>query len=502
MVNNNKWGFGIIVSVIVVSLFIFLLGFKSNFKGEPGVVYTVYLDGKSIGAIASKESFQEYINTKEEELKKKYDVNTVYTPEGVEIKKNFTYNYSVTSDEQIYNLIISNKKFTIKGYEITIDNPDETDDIETIYVLSKSIFDEAIQTTIKVFVEEDKYIDFMNGTQEEIKDLGSLIENVDLYENITYKEMLIPTNEKIFTDVSELSKYLLYGTLEEQETYIVKEEDTVESIANAHKLNVQELLIANDDLTSENNLLFESQKLNVGLIDPIVSVVVDMHSVSEEERDFETEIQYDDTEYVGYQSVLREGEKGLDKVTRKLQYVNGQLVSGTVTGATEIKPVINKIIVKGDKYAPSVADLSYWAWPTARPYTITSYYTWRWGSFHDAIDIYVGNGSPLYAANNGIVYKVGTGCAVGNLSCNGKQGNYVIINHNIGGYYTVYMHMKDVYVSEGQTVARGQKIGTMGNTGNVYPIPTSSNPYSGTHLHFSVRKGAPYGASINPLGLY
>lgn len=502
MENNNKWGFGIIVSVIVVSLFIFLLGFKSSFKGEPGVVYTVYLDGKSIGAIASKESFEEYINTKEEELKKKYDVNTVYTPDGVEIKKNFTYNTSVTSDEQIYNLIISNKMFTIKGYEITIDNPDETEDVETIYVLSKDIFDKAIETTINVFVDKDKYMDFMNGTQEEIKDLGSLIENIDLYETITYKEMLIPTNEKIFTDVQELSKYLLYGTLEEQETYIVKEDDTIESIASAHKLNVQELLIANDDLTSENNLLYENQSLNVGLIEPIISVVVDMHSVGEEERNFETEIQYDDTEYVGYQAVLREGEKGLDKVTRKLQYVNGQLVSAAVASSTEIKPAVNKIIVKGDKYAPSVADLSYWAWPTIRPYTITSYYSWRWGEFHDAIDIYASHGSPLYAANNGTVYKVGTGCVVGNYSCNGRQGNFVIINHNIGGYYTIYMHMKDIYVSQGQTVARGQKIGTLGNTGNVYPRPTSSNPYSGTHLHFSVRKGAPYGASINPLSLY
>lgn len=499
---NNKWGFGIIVSVIVISLFIFLLGFNSNLSGEPIAVYTVYLDGKSIGTIESKDSFVEYINTKEEELKKKYEVDTVYTPEGVEIKKNLTYNTSVNSDEQIYNKIISSKKFTLKGYEIKIDNPDETDDVETIYVLSKDIFDEAVENTIKVFVDEDKYEAFMNSAQEEIKDLGSLIENIDLYETITYKEMFIPTDEKIFTDALELSRYLLYGTLDDQETYVVKEGDTIESIANAHKLNVQELLIANDDLTSENNLLYESQQLNVGLIDPIISVVVDIHSVEEEERDFDTEIQYDDTQYVGYQATLREGENGLYKVTRKLQYINGQLSSGTVANSTEIKPAVNKIIVKGDKYAPSVADLSYWAWPTDRPYTITSYYEWRWGEFHDAIDIYVGYGSNIYAANNGVVYKVGTGCYAGDLTCNGRQGNYVLINHNAGGYYTIYMHMKDIYVSEGQTVARGQKIGTMGNTGNVYPVPSSSNPYGGTHLHFGVRKGSAYGSTINPLYLY
>lgn len=502
MENNNKWGFGIICSVVVISLFILILGFGSSFDGEPTVVYTVYLDGKSIGAIASKDSFEEFINTKEEELKKRYEVNTVHTPEGVEIKKNLTYNTFVSTDQEIYNKIISNKKFTLQGYKITIDNPDETDDIKTIYVLSKGVFDDAIRNTIKVFIDKDMYEKFMNGTQEEIKDLGSLIENIDLYEKITYKEVLIPTDQKIYTDVQELSKYLLYGTLDEQESYTVKDDDTIETIASAHKLNVQELLIANPDLTSENNLLYESQKLNVGLIDPIISVVVDMHSVEEEERDYDTEIQYDDSQYVGYQAVLREGENGLYKVTRKLQYINGQLSSGTVANSTEIKPAVNRVIVKGDKYAPSVADLSYWAWPTDRPYTITSGYGWRWGEFHDALDIYVGYGSSIYAANNGVVDRVGTGCYAGDLSCNGRQGNFVVINHNAGGYYTIYMHMKDVNVSVGQTVARGQKIGTMGNTGNVYPVPSSYNPYGGTHLHFSVRIGSAYGSHINPLNLY
>jgi len=500
-VENNKWSFGIIIFTIILSLAVFLLGFKKNIMADPNVVYTVYLDGKAIGTIASKDSFEEFINTKEEELKKKYEVDTVYTPKGVEIKKNLTYSSSVNSDEQVYGKIISNKKFTVQGYKITIANPDNNS-TEVINVLTKEIFDEAIVNTIKAFVDKEQYEKFVSGTQEEIKDLGSMIENIDLYENVTYKETLISTDEKIFTDVQELSKYLLYGTLDKQQTYVVKADDTIESIATSHKLNVQEFLIANPEFTSENNLLYESQVVSVGLIEPVISVVVDVHSVGEEERTFDTEIQYDSNQYIGYQAVLREGENGLYKVTRKSQYVNGQLVSGTVANSTVIKPAVNKIIVKGDKYAPSVADLSYWAWPTDRPYTITSNYAYRWGEFHDAIDIAGGYGSSIYAANNGVVYKVGTGCAAGNLSCNSKQGNFIIINHNAGGYYTIYMHLRDVSVSVGQTVARGQRIGTMGNSGNVYPIPTASNPYGGTHLHFGVFVGSPYGRTINPMRLY
>ena len=199
------------------------------------------------GTIASKDSFEEYINSKEEELKNKYDVDTVYTPNGVEIKKNITYNSSVNTNQDVYNKIISNKKFTVKGYEITIVSNDTEEDednkVNTIYVLSKDTFDKAVVDTIKAFVDEEDYEKFVTGTQDEIKDLGSMIENIDLGETITYKETLIPTDEKIFVDEDELGKYLLYGTLDEQETYTVNSDDTIESIANSHKLNVKEFLI-------------------------------------------------------------------------------------------------------------------------------------------------------------------------------------------------------------------------------------------------------------------
>ena len=502
VVNNSKWSFGIITFIIIISISILLLVFTNKKSNEPHVLYTVYLDGKSIGNIASRDSFESFINVKEEELKKKYDTDTVYTPKGVEIKKTFTYNTSVSSDEQIYSKIISNKKFTVHGYEIKIANNEDKSKVRTIYTLSKSIFDEAVQDTIKAFVDGEQYEKFLAGTQEEVKDSGSMIENIDIEEDITYKETLIPTDEQIFTDSDALSKYLLYGNLDKQETYIVKADDSIESIASSHKLNVQEFLIANPSFTSENNLLYENQEVNVGLINPIISVVVDVHTVGDEERDYDTEIQYDSGQYIGYQETIRDGENGLYKVTRKSQYVNGQLISATIANSTEIKPAVNRIIVKGQKYAPNVADLTYWAWPTDRPYTITTYFEYRWGSFHDALDIYVGYGSSVYAANNGVVVNAVGGCSPGYIRCNGGRGNYIIVNHNAGGYYTIYMHLRDFNVSVGQTVARGQKIATMGNTGYVVPVPSSYNPYGGTHLHFGVMVGGPNGTPVNPLNLY
>ena len=249
----------------------------------------------------------------------------------------------------------------------------------------------------------------------------------------------------------------------------------------------------------------EIQKVNVGLINPIISIVVEKHAVAEEVSKYATEIKYDSELVIGYTYTEREGEDGLDKVTRKYQYINGQVADVALVNSVEIKPAVSQIVVKGERYVPNVADLSYWAWPTSKPYTITTWYEYRWGSFHAAIDIYVGFGSPIYAANNGTVYAANGGCIRGDTRCNGGKGNYIIINHNIGGYYTQYMHLNSILVKPGQTVSKGQKIATMGNTGYVVPTPAyGSNSYAGTHLDFGVWIGMPYqgGTTRNPMSLY
>ncbi|MCI6265492.1 MAG: M23 family metallopeptidase [Erysipelotrichaceae bacterium] len=170
------------------------------------------------------------------------------------------------------------------------------------------------------------------------------------------------------------------------------------------------------------------------------------------------------------------------------------------------KIVYNDIVDSTSNVSPTllsnVASMDYWAWPTDGNYTITTYYS----SSHKALDIYSysGNGSNIYAANNGVVTSVMGGCVVGDLYCNGRGGNYVVVNHNSSNYYTVYMHLKDIRVSVGDVVSRGQVIGTMGNTGNVSPVPTSSAPFLGTHLHFCLYIGEPFkgGYAVNPMRLY
>ena len=97
--------------------------------------------------------------------------------------------------------------------------------------------------------------------------------------------------------------------------------------------------------------------------------------------------------------------------------------------------------------------------------------------FHNGIDLANAVGTPIRAAAAGRVVHIET--QVGNY------GKFVILSHP-GGFQTLYAHMDSFSVRNGQTVTRGQVIGTMGNTGRS----------TGPHLHFSVIRN---GTFVNPL---
>ena len=503
---DNRFRASYVLVIILLGILVFALGFTHYSTKNPQNVYQIYIDGEIIGTVRSKTGFEEFINKKEEAIKKKYGVKKVEVPNGVMIKEVTTYNKNIDSNEEVYKRIVKKKQFTIKGVAITIKNKKEKNyKTKYIYVLNKKIFDDAITQLIKSFVNEDDYKSYMESTQKEIVDTGKVIKDISIEEDITYKSSYISIDKEIFTDSSTLAKYLLYGTTKKQSTYQVQEGDTIETVANANKLNVQEFLIANSNFKSENALLYTGQEVNVGLINPLISVVVEINGVSDEEKNYIVNVQYDTNQVQGVEYVKQEGENGLYRVSREYEYINGQLSDTINLNTIELKPSVDKIIVKGSKEIPHVADLSHWAWPTDTPYTITTYFGYRWGSMHAALDIYgPGYGSNIYAANNGTVVETKGGCVPGNISCNGRQGNYILINHNAGNYYTQYMHLSTILVKAGQVVSRGQKIATMGNTGEVYPTPNSSSPYSGTHLHFAAWRGYPHrgGTPFDPFTLY
>ncbi|WP_134323873.1 M23 family metallopeptidase [Cumulibacter soli] len=109
--------------------------------------------------------------------------------------------------------------------------------------------------------------------------------------------------------------------------------------------------------------------------------------------------------------------------------------------------------------------------------TLTSCYCARWGTFHEGIDLANSIGTPIFAAGDGTVMRAGPATGFGLA---------VYIQHE-NGDVTVYGHVNEYFVSDGQKVKAGQHIADVGNRG-----------YStGPHLHFEVTKGM-YGARENP----
>ena len=120
-------------------------------------------------------------------------------------------------------------------------------------------------------------------------------------------------------------------------------------------------------------------------------------------------------------------------------------------------------------------------WPCSGP--ITSPFGYRthpiFGTtiFHAGIDIGVDYGTPIHAADSGVV--VYSGWISG-------YGNAVIIDHG-GGVSTLYGHNQSLAVSEGQSVSKGSVIAYAGSTGNS----------TGPHCHFEVDVN---GSPVNPRG--
>jgi len=476
------------ILALVLSSSVFFLGYKKTY--DPQEVYRVYLDGESIGLIYSKDDLELYIDSEQENIKEKYGVDKVYIPNNLDIVKEITYNEKIESTVAIYDKINDKAPFTIKGYKITIKGVEEitdtgseiTDDV-VVNVLDKQVFIDSVDNTIKAFIDEESYQKFLKDIQEPIKDTGTIIEDVYLQNDIIIKEANISIKEQIFLNTDDLSKFLLFGTLAEQQKYIVQSGDTIETVSFNNKLSVGEFLIANDQFTSADNLLYEGQEVTLGIIKPAFKVVEEDHVVTEEVNQYETIYEEDNTLIIGTEYVKQEGENGLSRVTRKVKKVNGDVVEALPAGEEVLKPTVTKIVIRGNREVSSIGGGT-WHWPTATPYIITSPYGWRWGKIHKGLDISgTGRGSPIYAANNGVVTVA---------EYHSYNGYYIYINHN-NGYLTEYAHMDSLKVKVGQVVEAGQVIGTMGDTGFS----------TGVHLHFGIWSGHPAsGVAYNPLLFY
>ena len=184
--------------------------------------------------------------------------------------------------------------------------------------------------------------------------------------------------------------------------------------------------------------------------------------------------------------VVRQGET-LSSIAGKNGVTADAIISANDLGDGNIIYVGQRLAIPtGKKLTVTDANLAaqtlepHFIWPARAP--ITTYFhergaIWK-GGWHTGLDIGALYGTPILAAESGLVLEAGWATTRG-------FGNYVKLDNGLG-YNTLYGHMSVIRVKVGQWVNRGDQIGDVGSTG------VSTGP----HLHFELRIN---GNPVDPL---
>ena len=419
---------------------------------QKGNLLMVELNGMEIGLIASEDDLDEILLTLENEaadyygrpvkLEETVTAREVHLPlEEAEPEKVYA---------QLHNMIsykVAAQMVTVNGKDVLPLSSEE--DVDFLYEIVASAF---------------------ISPKENV-----LLENVQVEEKISIREYYCYPEE--ICDVETVAAVLLRGT-DRREVYLVSRGDSLWKIARDYSLSVDELKEANPQLQGEN--LQIGDEINLIVPEPMVNVITVERLTVEEKIPFETKYSYDNSLWKMQTKVIETGKLGTKEVVYQITRENGIETFKEIIQETVIKEPEPQLMARGTAEIPSRGTGSF-IWPVQGGGRITSGYGWRNGRSHAGVDIAASKGTPVLAADSGVVVFVGW---------DGGYGNSIVIFH--GHYYTRYAHNSKNNVTNGQAVNKGQVIANMGSTGRS----------SGSHLHFEIRTGGIYGQTINPLNFF
>ena len=247
---------------------------------------------------------------------------------------------------------------------------------------------------------------------------------------------------------------------------MVAQGDSVFEIASKFNIKPETLLWANYDLLNDNpDTISIGMQLKVPPVDGVYYLAQQGDTLQSIAARFEAEVE----------DILNWAANQLDLTAPVIQPETWVMVPG---GQREFRQWIIPVIPRGragvskSVYGGGACEGSYdgaygsgaFIWPAGNHYLSGNDY---W-SGHLGIDIAAGEGSPIYAADSGVVVFAGW--------ATGGYGYTVMIDHG-NGYQTLYAHLSQVSASCGRSVSQGGTIGHSGSTGNS----------TGAHLHFEVR---------------
>lgn len=198
-----------------------------------------------------------------------------------------------------------------------------------------------------------------------------------------------------------------------------------------------------------------------------------------------------------YQQLLEESEREQEQVLHdinalreNLEFIQQKIAElGDKFDPANFSSILDKDTTNVYEYIRDSQDEAFQPrWPVSPSRGISAYYhdeSYRlaMGIPHDAIDIRALQGTPIKAVADGVVYKARD---------NGYGYSYIILAHG-GGFMTVYGHVLEIRVEEGEKIIAGQ---TIGLSGGMPGTKGAGLLTTGPHLHFEVLKG---GKHVDPL---
>lgn len=258
-----------------------------------------------------------------------------------------------------------------------------------------------------------------------------------------------------------------------EKIHTVSDGESFWAISTKYGIGVDNLIKANPQIVPER--IKSGDKISLVVAKPLITLCTIQTVTYSEKIPFTTRYKDDAGAFKGQAKITIIGNSGEKMIVAKLVKENGILVKRSIVSEKVTLVASDQVVLQGTKKAPSTAATG----KMAKPYSRGSYssgFGRRWGRMHTGVDWSMPVGSPIYAADGGVVSEAGN---------DGAYGKCIIINHG-NGIKTRYAHNSKLLVKVGDKVFKGQKIANSGNTGRT----------TGPHLHFEVLKN---GTPVNPL---
>jgi LysM repeat protein len=231
--------------------------------------------------------------------------------------------------------------------------------------------------------------------------------------------------------------------------YVVRQGDSLSSIAKMYDVSVNTIIWANNIKTS----IHEGDEL---IILPVSGV---SHTVKKGDtiRSIASKYKADMGDIMGYNDIVSDADLKVGSMIvvpdGESTITSGSYVPGAASNPTEKLHGAGGPVYKNYYTRPIVGG--------TKTQGLHGY---------NAVDFGAPVGTPIHAAADGIVIIARSG------GYNGGYGSYVVISHP-NGTQTLYGHMSKVFAVQGQIVSQGDTIGLLGSTGKS----------TGPHVHFEIR---------------